>query len=67
MPRAAGDLARLGAALGAVAAQRESSPPIDGDHDDRRGGEADPEQRVDLVGAGTVGRQSAAILYSPPA
>ena len=61
---AAGDLARLGAALGAVAAQRVEQPADDRDHEDRRGDEADPKQGVDLVGARRVRRQSAAILIT---
>ena len=61
---AAAHLARLGAALGAVAAQRVEEAGVDRDDDDRRGDEADPKQRVDLVGARRVGRQSAAILIT---
>ena len=64
MPAAAADLARLGAALGAVAAQRVEQRDVDRDDDDRRGDEADPEQGVDLVGARGMGRQSAAILFT---
>ena len=67
MRAAAGDLARLGAALGAVAAQRVEQGDVDRDDDDRRGDEADPKQGVDLVGARRVGRQSAAILITQAA
>ena len=55
---AAGRLAWLGAALGAVAAQRVDQAAVDRDDEDRRGDEADPKQRVDLVGARRVGAKA---------
>ena len=61
---AAAQLARLGAALAAVAAQRVEQRDVDRDDEDRRGDEADPKQGVDLVSARGVGRQSAAILIT---
>ena len=58
------ELARLGAALAAVAAQGVEQRDVDRDDEDRGGDEADREQGVDLVSARGMGRQSAAILYS---
>ena len=63
-PAAAGDLPRLGAPRGAVRADGGEQRDVDRDDDDRRGDEADPKQRVDLVGARRVRRQSAAILIT---
>ena len=63
-PAAAAGLARLGAAPGAEAAHGVEQSDVDRDDDDRRGEEADPKQRVDLVGARGVRRQSAAILIT---
>ena len=63
-PPAAAELPGLGAALAAVAAQGVEEADVDR-HDQYRGGdEADPAKGGDLVSAGGMGRQSAAILYS---
>ena len=61
---AAEQLARLGPALGAVAAHDVEQRKRDRDHEDRGGEGADPKQGVDLVSARGVRRQSAAILFT---
>jgi hypothetical protein len=47
-----------------VPAEGVDQGDVDRDHEDDRGDEADPKQRVDLVSARRVGRQGAAILIT---